>query len=196
MLTIALSRPRPSAALLVVNNGGRFLASSTVQQQLPPQRQLGRMATSISGRASFPRMQSATDAPPSRVSAPRLVGPDGGLGAASGLRLLNSLTQQTEPFVPIDPRLVKWYICGPTVYDASHVGHARNYVAFDIVCRILMDYFGFDILCACARLLGAPSEHTHTLVPCPPRPLPPHRPLPTTTSPPPPLLPCAHTQTS
>jgi hypothetical protein len=80
MLTIALSRPRPSAALLVVNNGGRFLASSTVRQQLPPQRQLGRMATSISGRASFPRMQSATDAPPSRVSAPRLVGPDGGLG--------------------------------------------------------------------------------------------------------------------
>ena len=64
----------------------------------------------------------------------------------TGLRLLNSLTQQTEPFVPIDPRLVKWYVCGPTVYDASHVGHARNYVAFDIVRRVLIDYFGFDVL--------------------------------------------------
>lgn len=30
-----------------------------------------------------------------------------------------------------------WYICGPTVYDSSHVGHARNYVTFDIIRRIL-----------------------------------------------------------
>ena len=67
--------------------------------------------------------------------------------ATSELKLLNSLTQQAEPFVPIDARCIKWYICGPTVYDASHVGHARNYVAFDIVRRVLMDYFGFDILC-------------------------------------------------
>jgi len=62
------------------------------------------------------------------------------------LRLLNSLTQRADPFVPIDARLVKWYICGPTVYDSAHVGHARNYVAFDIVRRVLRDYFGFDLL--------------------------------------------------
>ena len=62
------------------------------------------------------------------------------------LELLNSLTQEAEPFVPIDERLVKWYICGPTVYDSAHIGHARNYVAFDIVRRVMLDYFGFDVL--------------------------------------------------
>ena len=69
-----------------------------------------------------------------------------GAANADGLRLLNSLTNTVEPFKPIDPRLVKWYVCGPTVYDSAHVGHARNYVAFDIVRRILLDYFGYDIL--------------------------------------------------
>lgn len=68
--------------------------------------------------------------------------------SGTGLRLLNSLTQRMEPFVPIDPHIVKWYICGPTVYDSSHVGHARNYVAFDIVRRVLIDYFGYDVLYA------------------------------------------------
>ena len=36
---------------------------------------------------------------------------------------------------------VTWYICGPTVYDASHVGHARTYLAFDIIRRILEVHF-------------------------------------------------------
>jgi cysteinyl-tRNA synthetase len=65
--------------------------------------------------------------------------------APDALRLLNSLTMKNEPFVPID-HVVKWYICGPTVYDSSHIGHARNYVAFDIVRRVMLDYFGFDIV--------------------------------------------------
>lgn len=68
-------------------------------------------------------------------------------GPTSGLRLLNSLTQQIETFVPNSADgSVKWYICGPTVYDDTHVGHARNYIAFDIVRRVMLDYFGFDIL--------------------------------------------------
>ena len=66
--------------------------------------------------------------------------------SAEGLWLLNSLTMKNEPFVPIDPLLVKWYTCGPTVYDASHIGHARNYVGFDIVRRVMIEYFGFDIM--------------------------------------------------
>ena len=66
--------------------------------------------------------------------------------SAEGLRLFNSLTNTVDPFQPIDPRLLKWYICGPTVYDSAHVGHARNYVAFDIVRRVLGAYFGFDML--------------------------------------------------
>lgn len=41
------------------------------------------------------------------------------------LRLFNSLTRQKEEFVPLDGNNVTWYSCGPTVYDASHMGHAR-----------------------------------------------------------------------
>jgi cysteinyl-tRNA synthetase len=41
------------------------------------------------------------------------------------LKLYNSLTRQKEVFVPQNGRKVLWYSCGPTVYDASHMGHAR-----------------------------------------------------------------------
>lgn len=41
------------------------------------------------------------------------------------LKLFNSLTRQKEIFIPLDGNNVKWYSCGPTVYDASHMGHAR-----------------------------------------------------------------------
>ncbi|TEY86575.1 hypothetical protein BOTCAL_0006g00550 [Botryotinia calthae] len=49
------------------------------------------------------------------------------------------------PFVPIEKGKVSWYVCGPTVYDHSHLGHARNYVSTDIIRRIMKDYFGFDL---------------------------------------------------
>ncbi|KAK6858079.1 cysteinyl-tRNA synthetase [Apiospora arundinis] len=49
------------------------------------------------------------------------------------------------PFVPIEKGKLSWYACGPTVYDQSHLGHARNYVSTDIIRRILMHYFGFDV---------------------------------------------------
>ncbi|KAI1089453.1 tRNA synthetases class I (C) catalytic domain-containing protein [Rostrohypoxylon terebratum] len=49
------------------------------------------------------------------------------------------------PFVPIEKGKVSWYACGPTVYDQSHLGHARNYVSTDIIRRILLHYFGFDV---------------------------------------------------
>ena len=39
-----------------------------------------------------------------------------------------------------------WYSCGPTVYDKSHLGHARTYIAFDIQRRLLEDYFGYNVL--------------------------------------------------
>lgn len=48
-------------------------------------------------------------------------------------------------FKPIEEGKVTWYACGPTVYDHSHLGHARNYVSTDIIRRILRDYFGFDV---------------------------------------------------
>uniref|UniRef100_A0A5G2R1B5 Cysteine--tRNA ligase, cytoplasmic n=1 Tax=Sus scrofa TaxID=9823 RepID=A0A5G2R1B5_PIG len=50
-----------------------------------------------------------------------------------------------DVFVPQDGKRVTWYCCGPTVYDASHMGHARSYVSFDILRRVLRDYFRFDV---------------------------------------------------
>ncbi|CDO92791.1 unnamed protein product [Kluyveromyces dobzhanskii CBS 2104] len=62
------------------------------------------------------------------------------------LKLYNTLTRSKEEFVTeSNTKSVTWYSCGPTVYDASHMGHARNYVSIDINRRILQDYFGFDI---------------------------------------------------
>lgn len=63
------------------------------------------------------------------------------------LKIYNSLTRKKETFVPIDPggKKVTWYCCGPTVYDAGHLGHARNYVTTDVLRRIMRDYFGFDV---------------------------------------------------
>ena len=40
---------------------------------------------------------------------------------------------------------VTWYNCGPTVYDASHMGHARTYLTFDILRRVMSDYFGYEV---------------------------------------------------
>lgn len=43
-------------------------------------------------------------------------------------------------------RKVYWYTCGPTVYDKSHMGHARSYIAFDILRRIVEDYFHYNVV--------------------------------------------------
>lgn len=48
-------------------------------------------------------------------------------------------------FAPIEKGKISWYACGPTVYDHSHLGHARNYVSTDIIRRILLHYYGFDV---------------------------------------------------
>lgn len=56
------------------------------------------------------------------------------------LKVLNSLTGKKEP-LPDGHGVLKFYICGPTVYDMSHLGHAKVYVTFDIICRILQNYY-------------------------------------------------------
>lgn len=61
------------------------------------------------------------------------------------LHLFNSLTRQKEPFVPQNGNRVTWYNCGPTVYDASHMGHARTYLSFDILRRVIQNYFGYNV---------------------------------------------------
>jgi cysteinyl-tRNA synthetase len=65
----------------------------------------------------------------------------------SGTKLMiyNSLTRKKEVFTPQNGNNITWYSCGPTVYDASHMGHARSYMSFDILRRVLRDYFGYDI---------------------------------------------------
>ncbi len=54
------------------------------------------------------------------------------------LRIHNTLTRRQEPFVPIEPGHVRMYVCGITVYDLCHLGHARMILAFDTVYRWLL----------------------------------------------------------
>ena len=53
------------------------------------------------------------------------------------LKIHNSLTRRLEPFEPLEPGHVRMYVCGMTVYDLCHLGHARSMLAFDIVQRWL-----------------------------------------------------------
>ena len=53
------------------------------------------------------------------------------------LRIFNTLSRQVETFVPIEDKHVRMYVCGMTVYDFCHLGHARMLIAFDVVRRHL-----------------------------------------------------------
>eukprot|EP00917_Polyrhabdina_sp_WS-2016_P000417 GHVP01000927.1.p1 GENE.GHVP01000927.1~~GHVP01000927.1.p1 ORF type:complete len:631 (-),score=133.81 GHVP01000927.1:249-2141(-) len=64
----------------------------------------------------------------------------------TGLHVSNSMTNGRKvEFIPAHGRTVTWYICGPTVYDHSHMGHARTYLSFDMIRRIMEDYFGYEM---------------------------------------------------
>lgn len=60
-------------------------------------------------------------------------------------------TGSLDEFIPAEGKLVRWYTCGPTVYDSSHLGHARSYLSFDILRRIVEDYFGYHVF-ACMNI--------------------------------------------
>lgn len=60
------------------------------------------------------------------------------------LKVFNTLTRQKEEFKPITPGKVKLYVCGVTIYDYCHIGHARTYVAFDVIVRYLRAR-GFEV---------------------------------------------------
>lgn len=60
------------------------------------------------------------------------------------LRIYNTRTKKKEPFPLDEKRIVKVYICGPTVYDYCHLGHARTYVVFDVIRRYL-DFKGHEV---------------------------------------------------
>ena len=58
------------------------------------------------------------------------------------LRLYNTLTREKAAFTPIDPDNVRVYACGPTVYDAAHIGNARPIIVFDLLFRLLRHLYG------------------------------------------------------
>ena len=60
------------------------------------------------------------------------------------LRLYNTLTRRKEDFAPIDPRAVRLYVCGPTVYDFAHIGNARPVIVFDVLFRLLRHLYGAE----------------------------------------------------
>src|SRR3989442_13808282 len=66
----------------------------------------------------------------------------------SRLKVYNTLTRHLDDFQPIHPGRGNMFVCGPTVYDVSHIGHGKTYVAYDIIARYLRNrgYSVFFIL--------------------------------------------------
>ncbi|MFV9645499.1 MAG: cysteine--tRNA ligase [Desulfobacterales bacterium] len=60
------------------------------------------------------------------------------------LRIYNTLSGKKEVFEPVEPGRVGMYVCGPTVYDSCHIGHARSIITFDVIARYLKAK-GFDV---------------------------------------------------
>ena len=60
------------------------------------------------------------------------------------LQIYNTLTNKIEPLSPIQKSKLNLFVCGPTVYDYSHLGHARTYVAFDMIVNYLK-HLGFNV---------------------------------------------------
>lgn len=63
------------------------------------------------------------------------------------IHLYNTLTRTTEPLETLEPDIVKMYVCGPTVYDDAHIGHAMSAVVFDII-RRYMEWRGYRVIYA------------------------------------------------
>jgi cysteinyl-tRNA synthetase len=60
------------------------------------------------------------------------------------LKLYDTLTREKRVFAPIDPKRVRMYVCGPTVYDYAHIGNARPVIVFDVLFRLLRHICGPD----------------------------------------------------
>lgn len=60
-------------------------------------------------------------------------------------KIYNTLTSNKEVFRPISRSIVKMYVCGPTVYDKTHIGHAKTYISFDVLRRYL-EFKGYNVL--------------------------------------------------
>lgn len=61
------------------------------------------------------------------------------------LKLYSTLTRRKEYFKPINKNIVKFFVCGPTVYNDAHIGHGRTYISFDMIKRYL-EYKGYSVI--------------------------------------------------
>ncbi len=61
------------------------------------------------------------------------------------LQVYNTLTRQKEIFEPLEPGVVRMYVCGPTVYADAHIGHAMSAIVFDVIRRYL-EYKGYKVI--------------------------------------------------
>ncbi|MBD3379841.1 MAG: cysteine--tRNA ligase [Candidatus Omnitrophica bacterium] len=60
------------------------------------------------------------------------------------IALYNTLTRKKEEFRPLTEGMINMYVCGPTVYDVPHIGHARSALAFDVI-RRFFEYSGYEV---------------------------------------------------
>ena len=60
------------------------------------------------------------------------------------IQIYNTLGRKKERFKTLEPGKVRMYVCGPTVYDSCHIGHARSVVVFDVIARYLRSQ-GYDV---------------------------------------------------
>ena len=60
------------------------------------------------------------------------------------IKVYNTLSRKKEELRPLNDKKINLFVCGPTVYDYSHLGHARTYIAFDMIAKYLR-YSGFDV---------------------------------------------------
>src|SRR5437870_5861420 len=60
------------------------------------------------------------------------------------LTLYDTFTREKRAFTPLDPKRVRIYVCGPTVYDFAHIGNARPAIVFDVLYRLLRHLYGAD----------------------------------------------------
>lgn len=67
-------------------------------------------------------------------------------GHDTGIKIYNCVTKTKVPLIVQDQNLTKWYSCGPTVYDSSHIGHGACYTKLDIIQNILKKYFKLNLV--------------------------------------------------
>ncbi|XP_014478439.1 PREDICTED: probable cysteine--tRNA ligase, mitochondrial isoform X2 [Dinoponera quadriceps] len=68
------------------------------------------------------------------------------IGHETEVTVYNPITRCKVPLILTTRNTLKWYMCGPTVYDSAHIGHATTYIKSDIIRRILTDHFNIDVL--------------------------------------------------